>query len=546
MFSIMPATVRNWVSVTPRLFKLFNLGLPRYCDVYSKRTMVGLHGEFNYKICKKKTNYMSISVFLECSRLLHRGSTRMSDRENINYKVQTLLSEFYDIVGPNNVSTAESVREHHGKDESYFQCVKPDVVIFPENTDQVSQCAKLCYDNDLPMIPFGTGTGLEGGVLALKGGVCFDLTKMDQVLDLHAEDFDVSVQPGVTRKGLNHYLRDTGLWFPVDPGADASLCGMAATGASGTNAVRYRTMKENVMNLEVVLPDGTVIDTAGKGRRSVKTSAGYNLTNLFVGSEGTLGFITKATLRLYGIPEAVAAAVCQFPTIQAAVDTTVNTLQAGIPVARIEFLDDVMIRGFNNYSTLDYYKELPTLFLEFNGSNQQVEDQAKYVGEIASMNGGSDFMWAKDAEDRNKLWNARHNAYYSALSLKPGYSAINTDVCVPVSRLPDVISQTKEDIDNSSITAPILGHVGDGNFHTILLLDPENEKELVEAKRLATNMAVRALEAEGTCTGEHGIGIGKRSLLMKEIGENGFHVMKQIKALLDPKNLMNPDKMFNS
>ena len=521
----------------PGIYRLIDEGFTPIYHVYSYRTL--MYGNVNLT---KTIKHASYSLF---NQQFNTSVARMGDKIYINSNIEKMLSKFYDIVGDTNVSTAESVRQHHGTDESHFKHIKPDIVVFPQNTEQVSKCAKLCYDNDIPMIPFGTGTGLEGGVIAPRGGVCFDLMKMDQVLDLHSEDFDVSVQPGVTHRGLNSYLRDTGLWFPVDPGADASLCGMAATSASGTNAVRYGTMRENVINLEVVLPNGTVIDTAGKGRRSKKTSAGYNLTNLFVGSEGTLGFITKVTVRLYGIPEAVVAAVCQFPTVQAAVDTTVNTLQAGIPVARIEFLDDVMIRGCNNYSKLEY-KELPTLFFEFHGSQHHIEDQAKYVGEIATMNGGSDFMWAEDADDRKKLWTARHNAYYAGLSLRPGSRAITTDVCVPISKLPDVINKTKEDIDNSLITAPILGHVGDGNFHTILLVDPDNEKELDEAKTLATNMAMRALEADGTCTGEHGIGIGKRSYLVKEIGENGIQVMRQLKATLDPKNLMNPGKIFMS
>ncbi|XP_035980755.1 probable D-lactate dehydrogenase, mitochondrial isoform X2 [Fundulus heteroclitus] len=333
--------------------------------------------------------------------------------------VDRVLSAFRSICGEDGVSLGEAVREQHGKDESVHRCRPPDVVVFPHCVEEVSALAKVCHDNNLPIIPFGTGTGLEGGVGAVKGGVCFSLRNMEQILDLHPEDFDVTVEPGVTRKALNSHLRDTGLWFPVDPGADASLCGMAATSASGTNAVRYGTMRENVMNLEVVLSDGTVIHTAGKGRRPRKTSAGYNLTNLFVGSEGTLGIITKTTLRLYGIPEAMVSAVCSFPSVQAAVDSTVQILQAGIPIARIEFLDDVMIDACNKFSSLSY-PVAPTLFLEFHGSERSLEEQVTMAEEITQSNEGSDFQWARDTETRNRLWKARHDAWYAAQALRPG------------------------------------------------------------------------------------------------------------------------------
>ncbi|XP_053558908.1 probable D-lactate dehydrogenase, mitochondrial isoform X2 [Bombina bombina] len=401
----------------------------------------------------------------------------------------------------------------------------------------------MCYEHNVPLIPFGTGTGLEGGVSAIKGGVCFNMTRMDKILNLNAEDFSVTVEPGVTRKALNSYLRDSGLWFPVDPGADASICGMAATSASGTNAVRYGTMRDNVINLEVVLPDGRILDTAGKDRVFRKTSAGYNLTSLFVGSEGTLGIITKATLRLHGIPEAVVSAVCSFPSVQAAVDSTVQILQCGVPIARIEFLDDVMIDACNKFNRLNY-PVLPTLFLEFHGTERGLEEQVQQTEEITQLNGGSDFTWAKDQEERNKLWTARHNAWYAALALRPGSRGYATDVCVPISKLPEIIVETKKDLLDSRLTGPIAGHVGDGNFHCIMVLNLDDPDEVSRVKEFTNRLARRALAMNGTCTGEHGIGLGKRKLLMEEIGEVGIETMKQIKATLDPKNLMNPGKVI--
>ncbi|CAJ1057075.1 probable D-lactate dehydrogenase%2C mitochondrial [Xyrichtys novacula] len=366
---------------------------------------------------------------------------------------------------------------------------------------------------------------------------------MDQVLDLHQEDFDVTVEPGVTRKALNAYLRETGLWFPVDPGADASLCGMAATSASGTNAVRYGTMRENVLNLEVVMADGTVIHTAGKGRRPRKTSAGYNLTNLFVGSEGTLGIITKTTLRLYGVPEAMVSAVCSFPSVQAAVDSTVQILQAGVPIARIEFLDDVMIDACNRFSSLSY-PVTPTLFLEFHGSEKSLEEQVSTTEEITQSNGGADFKWATDTEERNRLWKARHDAWYAALALQPGCKAYATDVCVPLSRLPQIIVETKEDLIQNKLTGPIAGHVGDGNFHCLVVLDPNDQEEQHRVHLFTERLARRALAMDGTCTGEHGVGLGKRALLCEEMGPMAIQVMQGLKDTLDPKNLMNPGKIL--
>ncbi|XP_056381299.1 probable D-lactate dehydrogenase, mitochondrial [Hyla sarda] len=460
-----------------------------------------------------------------------------------SYRVTAqLIDDLRAVAGESNVSTAMVVREQHGKDESMHSCMPPDVVIWPQNVEQVSKVAELCYTNNIPMIPFGTGTGLEGGVCALKGGACLNLTRMDSILNLCRDDFYVTVEPGVTRKALNAYLRDSGLWFPVDPGADASLCGMAATSASGTNAVRYGTMRDNVINMEVVLPDGRILNTAGKERSFRKTSAGYNLTSLFVGSEGTLGIITKATLRLYGVPEATVAALCTFPSVQAAVDSTVQILQCGIPIARIEFLDDVMMAACNKLNGLSY-PVLPTLFLEFHGTETGVKEQVEQTEEITQLNGGSDFSWASDQEQRNKLWTARHNAWYAALALRPGCMGYATDVCVPISKLPQIIVDTKEDLMASCLTGPIAGHVGDGNFHCIMVLDLNDKEEVRKVKEFTDRLARRALAQNGTCTGEHGIGIGKRGLLQEEIGEVGIEAMKQIKATFDPKNLMNPGKL---
>jgi D-lactate dehydrogenase (cytochrome) len=367
---------------------------------------------------------------------------------------------------------------------------------------------------------------------------------MDQNISVNVEDSDCVVQPSVTRVALNNYLRDVGLWFPIDPGANASLCGMAATSASGTNAVRYGTMHENVLNLEVVLADGTVLDTAGKGRRSRKSAAGYNLTNLFIGSEGTLGIITQATLRLYGVPEAMVSAVCHFTDVKSAIDATVEVLQTGIPVARIEFLDDVQMQASINFSHLTGFDTVPSLFLEFHGSNQSVNEQAKMTSDIMASHGGSGFKWAADQTERNKLWSARHNAFYADLAIRPGSKIIATDVAVPISRLPEIITATKEDIVKSGLIGPIVGHVGDGNFHILLVCDPDNDEEFSRAKQLANRTAERALAMGGTCTGEHGIGLGKKLLLEKQFGPAGIQVMRTLKAALDPKGIMNPGKII--
>ncbi|KFO24632.1 probable D-lactate dehydrogenase, mitochondrial isoform X1 [Fukomys damarensis] len=447
------------------------------------------------------------------------------------------------IVGRPHVSTAAAVREHHGRDESMYRCYPPDAVVWPQNVDQVSQLAALCYSQGVAIIPFGTGTGLEGGVCALQGGVCINLTHMDRIRELNPADFSVVVEPGVTRKALNTYLRDCGLWFPVDPGADASLCGMAATGASGTNAVRYGTMRDNVINLEVVLPDGLLLHTAGQGRHFKKSAAGYNLTGLFVGSEGTLGLITSATLRLHPAPEAAVAATCAFPSVQAAVNSTVQMLQSAVPLARIEFLDDVMMDACNKYSKLNY-SVAPTLFLEFHGSEQALAEQLQRAEEITQCNGASHFSWAKESKERSQLWTARHNAWYALLALAPGHKGYSTDVCVPISRLPEILVHAKEKLKASGLTGAIVGHVGDGNFHCLLLMNPDDAEELQRVKTFAEELARQALALGGTCTGEHGIGIGKRQLLQEEVGPVGLETMRRLKVMLDPRGLMNPGKVL--
>jgi D-lactate dehydrogenase (cytochrome) len=402
----------------------------------------------------------------------------------------------------------------------------------------VAAVVGLCAAQRVPVIPFGTGTSLEGHVAALRGGVCLDLSQMNRVLRVSPEDLDCTVEAGVTRKQLNEHLRDTGLFFPIDPGADASLGGMTATRASGTNAVRYGTMRENVLALTVVLADGRVIRTA---RRARKSAAGYDLTRLFVGSEGTLGVITEVTLRLYGIPEAMMAAVCPFPSIDAAVDTVVATIQAGIPIARIELLDEATMASVNAFSKLDY-AVAPTLFFEFHGTVRGVEEQVAQVKEFAAEQGGVEFRWAANSEERSKLWQARHDAYYAALALRPGAKGWATDVCVPISRLAECIAETKRDLDRSSVFAVLVGHVGDGNFHLAFILDPGKPEEIAEASRLNDRMVQRAIAMDGTCTGEHGVGYGKMDFLIAEHGE-AVSVMRTLKQALDPDNIMNPGKI---
>src|SRR5438132_4772615 len=451
----------------------------------------------------------------------------------------SLLASMRELLA-DRLSTSVTVCEQHGKDESYHEPHAPDAVAFAHSTDEVSAIVKLCAEHKTPVIAFGAGTSLEGHVAALAGGICIDMSEMNRILRINAEDLDATVEAGVTRKQLNEHLRDTGLFFPIDPGADASLGGMAATRASGTNAVRYGTMRENVLAMTVVLADGRVIRTA---RRARKSAAGYDLTRLFVGSEGTLGIITELTVRLYGIPEAISAAVCAFPTIEGAVDTVILTIQSGVPVARIELLDEAQIAAINKYSKLDY-RTAPTLFFEFHGTAAGVAEQAEAVEAIADEHGGADFRWATTPEDRPKLWPARHDAYYAALALRPGSKGWATDVCVPISRLAECISETKRDLAASSLPSALVGHVGDGNFHLVFMIDPNRPEEIAEAGRLNERMVARALAMEGTCTGEHGIGYGKMEFLISELGE-GVSVMRAIKRALDPANILNPGKIVH-
>ena len=449
-----------------------------------------------------------------------------------------LLESLRQLLG-DRLSTSAAVTEQHGHDESYHAASPPDAVAFAESTDDVAAIVELCARSKCPVIAYGTGTSLEGHVAALHGGICIDMSGMNEILSVNADDLDCRVQAGVTRKQLNQDLRETGLFFPIDPGADASLGGMAATRASGTNAVRYGTMRENVLGLTVVLADGRVITTGGRSRKS---AAGYDLTRLLVGSEGTLGIITEVQLRLYGVPEAMSAAVCSFPTLEGAVNSVMLTIQSGVPVARIELLDEVMMDGVNKYSGLDY-PVLPTLFFEFHGSERGVEEQAETVREIVADFDGGNFEWATRSEDRNRLWQARHNAYYAGIAMRPGAKGWPTDVCVPISRLAESILETKRDIQREGLLAPIVGHVGDGNYHLSFIVDPDDAEEMERAKRVNERMVVRAIELGGTCTGEHGIGFGKIEFLRTEHGE-AVSVMRQLKQALDPDNLMNPGKMF--
>ena len=436
------------------------------------------------------------------------------------------------------VSVLPDICASHGRDLSLHPGSAPDAVVYPETTEDVAEIVRLCSAYGAPMIPFGAGTSLEGHVTAVRGGISVDMSAMNSVLDVSQQDLDCLVEAGVTRQQLNADLRDTGLFFPVDPGAEATLGGMCATGASGTNAVRYGTMRENVLGLTVILPSGEIINTGGRARKS---SAGYDLTKLFIGSEGTLGIITQIRLRLYGIPESVSAGLCAFETLEGAVNAVILTIQMGLPVARIELLDEKAVHGCNLYSHLEL-DEKPTLFLEFHGTAHSVKEQAERFGEIAAEYGGGAFTWATREEDRNRLWTARHNAFYAALNMRPGSKALTTDVCVPISRLADCILETKADIGESPMIAPLVGHVGDGNFHLVFLIDPDSAEEEREALRLNDRLIERALAMGGTCTGEHGIGLGKKTQLAKEHG-SALGLMRLLKDAIDPQNLMNPGKI---
>ncbi len=437
-------------------------------------------------------------------------------------------------------STARAVREHHGSDESPYPAMPPDAVVFARDVDEVAWVARHCHDHGIALIPYGAGSSLEGHLLAVQGGVCLDLSGMNRIVAVHAEDFTATVQAGVTRKQLNESLRETGLFFPIDPGADASLGGMAATRASGTNAVRYGTMRENVMSLKVVTADGRVIETASRARKS---SAGYDLTRLFVGSEGTLGIIVEVTVRLYPQPEAVSAAICNFPDLDAAVHSVIEVIQTGVPVARIEFMDAHAVRATNRYSHLDL-RESPLLLFEFHGSPASVREQAESVQAIAREHGGQDFEWADRPEDRSRLWTARHNAYFAGLQLRPGCRSSTTDVCVPISRLAECVGETARELDQASFPYTIVGHVGDGNFHVLMLLDPDNPDEWAESERLNQRLVARAIAMQGTCTGEHGVGLHKQAFMRAEHGQDALDVMAALKAALDPRNVLNPGKIL--
>jgi len=438
------------------------------------------------------------------------------------------------------LTTNAGLRDHHSHGQDTHKPVLPDAVAFVETTEEASRLMQLCHAHGVPVVPFGTGTSLEGHVTPVRGGISLDLSHMTAVLEVNAPDMDCRVQAGLTHRSLNTHLRDQGLFFPVDPGADASLGGMCATRASGTAAVRYGTIRENVLGLTVVLADGRVIRTGGRVRKS---AAGYDLTRLFIGSEGTLGVITEIQLRLHGIPEASSAAICQFPGLGAAVETVIAVMQAGIPVARIELLDDVQMAACIAYSKLEGLKPVPTLFFEFHGTAASVAEQALQAEELAETSGADGFQWATDPEERSRLWRARHDAYWAALALKPGHQGIATDAIVPISRLAEAILGAQEDIAASGLTAPIVGHVGDGNFHTVILVPPE-PGGLDRAWDLDRKIVARALALGGSCSGEHGVGLGKREFLEAEVGAEALAVMRAVKASLDPKGILNPGKIF--
>ena len=449
-------------------------------------------------------------------------------------------NEFHALLGK-RFSTDDAVRDAHACDASYHRGALPDAVAFPKTNAEVANIVKICTKYKMPIIPYGTGTGVEGAVVGTEGTLCIALNKMNHILRVSQDDRDASVQAGVTRLQLNTHLAGIGtqLHFPVDPGADASLGGMVATRASGTSAVRYGTILDNVLGLTVVTADGAIVHTGGRARKS---AAGYDLTRLFIGSEGTLGIITEITLKLTRLPEAVASAACAFPTVAAAVDTVIKLMNTGISIARIELLDELQMDAVNKYAGLDY-QVAPTLFFEFHGSEHTVAESSEIAGKIATAHGSGDFRWATDETERKRLWQARYDSYYAALNRRPGSVGYVTDVCVPISRLAECIAKTKELLATSDLVPSILGHVGDGNFHVVFPLEPDNKDELAEAQRLSHEIVDLALEMDGTCTGEHGVGIGKRNALEKEHGA-GVDLMRAIKHALDPLNLMNPGKVF--
>jgi len=460
--------------------------------------------------------------------------------ESLRRPVPSACFEAMQALFGERLSVAHVVREHHGRDESPYPPMLPDAVVYAHTTEEVAALARLCNAHRVPLIPYGAGSSLEGHVLAIQGGISLDLSQMNTLLAVNVEDLTVTVQAGVTRKQLNEELRGTGLFFPIDPGADASLGGMAATRASGTNAVRYGTMRDNVMSLTVVTADGRIVRTAGRARKS---SAGYDLTRVFIGSEGTLGIITEVTVRLYPQPEAVSAAVCNFPTLDAAVQSVIEIIQMGVPVARVEFMDQASVRAVNRHSKLEL-KESPMLLFEFHGSPTGVQEQAQTVQAITSEHGGMDFAWAERPEDRSRLWAARHNAYFAGLQLRPGCKASTTDVCVPISRLADCVRATVDELEQASFPYTIVGHVGDGNFHVLMLLDPDSQTEWQESETINHNLVRRAIEADGTCTGEHGVGLHKMQFMEQEHGVHAVELMRSLKHAFDPNNILNPGKII--
>ena len=450
------------------------------------------------------------------------------------------LTSALSLIFADRYSTSEAMRAHHGRDESSYDPMLPDAVVFAHSTEEVAAIVKLCHTHRVPVIAWGSGTSLEGHVLARHGGVTIDLSQMQQMVAVHAQDLTATVQAGVTRKQLNAELRDTGLFFPIDPGANASLGGMAATRASGTNAVRYGTMRENVLALTVVTADGRVIKT---GTRAKKSSAGYDLTRLFVGSEGTLGIITEVTVKLYPLPEAISAAVCSFGSTGDAVNAVIQTIQMGVPVARVEFLDENGVKAINAYDKLALPQK-PLLLFEFHGSPASVEEQAQLVQAITAEHGASDFAWASKPEERSRLWAARHNAYFALLQLRPGCRAISTDCCVPISRLAECMLATRDDCERQGLVYAMIGHVGDGNFHVQMLVDPDNPDDIARAEQVNRAMVSRAIAMDGTCTGEHGVGMHKMDFLVEEHGEDAIATMRTLKHALDPHNIMNPGKVI--
>jgi D-lactate dehydrogenase (cytochrome) len=456
----------------------------------------------------------------------------MSLRPEVIAELQTLLGERF--------SLAKAVRDHHGRDESPYPELAPDAVVFVQTNEEVASVVKLCNEHRVPLVAYGAGSSLEGHILPIHGGICLDLSQMNAILEIAPDDFLVTVQAGVLRKQLNQEIKDQGLFFPVDPGADASIGGMCATRASGTNAVRYGTMRENVVALTVVTSTGSIIRV---GSRARKSSAGYDLTRLFIGSEGTLGIITEITLKLYALPEAISAATCVFPSVSAAVQAVIAIIQYGIPIARVELVDETAITAINHYSKLSL-KQRPTLFFEFHGSPLGVQEQAETTQGICAEHGGSDFEWSANPEDRTRLWQARHNAYYACLQMQAGARILNTDICVPISKLAFCIDRARNMLSQSYLKSAILGHVGDGNFHALIIIDPNRPEDMAEAERLNHGIVQDALSVGGTCTGEHGVGMHKIQFMLQEHGADAIECMRAIKEVFDPNNIMNPGKML--